>query len=158
MPAAAGDLRGLTAALAHAANAAPALVGAKVLRLAAQDIELRAAAAAPHRTGRLAESITVVYLGPLNAVIGPTAFYGVFQEFGTGQRGEFKGNTTVIKPKNPRGMLKFTVNGRTVYARQVRNPGVPPHPFMRPAFQQEMGMLTTNMAQLGAQLAIGGAK
>lgn len=157
LPAAAGDLRALTAALSQAADQAPQLVGAKVIRQAAEDIEVRAASLAPHRSGRLAESITVVYLGPLTAVIGPSAIYGVFQEFGTGQRGEFPRGPITIRPKNGTGFLRFTVNGKTIYARQVVSPGVPPHPFMRPAFTGEMQMITANVARLGGQLALGRA-
>ncbi|HEU4751994.1 MAG TPA: hypothetical protein VFU47_02720 [Armatimonadota bacterium] len=42
----------------------------------------------------------------------------------------------VIRPKRPGGRLKFTVGGRTVYARQVRQPARAGRPFLAQALRE----------------------
>lgn len=49
---------------------------------------------------------------------------------------EYKTRAHIIRPKKAK-MLKFKVNGKTVFARLVRHPGTKEQPFMRPALQQE---------------------
>lgn len=41
-----------------------------------------------------------------------------------------------IRPRRPGGRLKFTVGGRTVYARQVRQPARAGRPFLATALRQ----------------------
>lgn len=42
----------------------------------------------------------------------------------------------VIRPKRPGGRLKFSVGGRTVYARQVRQPARAGRPFLAQALRE----------------------
>ena len=84
-------------------------------------------------------------------MIGPTRVaYAVYQEFGTGTRGEFGGPVYEIRPRKPGGMLKFQVNGRTVYAKVVKHPGIPPHPYMRPAFERIVTPFGQSLSEVGA--------
>lgn len=101
---------------------------------------------APVRTGALRESIHIVLIGGgLTANVMTDVPYAAYLEFGTGVRGEFPGNPIVIVPKNGK-YLRFTVNGRVVYARRVVNPGMAPRPFMRPAAERAAVPLTDNLA------------
>lgn len=145
MPAAFADVSQLAADLHKASGQHTHDAAAGLIRSAASQIQSVAQEMAPKRTGALASSITVRFAGPLTAVIGPTEFYGVFQEFGT------KGPYT-IKPKRPDGYLVFEVNGTKVFARQVTHPGIRAHPFMRPATQQVIDNMTGDMADTGVQL------
>lgn len=40
-----------------------------------------------------------------------------------------------ITPRRPGGVLRFTVNGRVVYARYVNHPGTKPNSFLRDALR-----------------------
>jgi HK97 gp10 family phage protein len=55
----------------------------------------------------------------------------------------------VILPKNGQ-FLKFTIGGRTVFARKVNHPGTKPHPFMGPAFLKAERVLRRDL-ELGVQ-------
>ena len=83
----------------------------------------------PVDTGRLRGSLGVrvevdrVIVGPDPAI----APYAGYVEFGTAPHD--------IRPKNSGGALKFTIGGRTIYAKVVHHPGTAPQPFIRPAFQ-----------------------
>lgn len=44
-----------------------------------------------------------------------------------------------IRAKRPGGRLKFTVDGRTVYAREVHQPARPGRPFLWQALREEAG-------------------
>jgi HK97 gp10 family phage protein len=150
--AASADLASLAEDFAYASHQGMALAAAEVIQQAAQSIQQQAQANAPVKTGRLRDSITIHYTDALTATVGPSAPYGVFQEFGTGSRGEFGGPVYTIRPKRG-GLLVFKVKGKTVYARVVHHPGIPPHPFMRPALVQVLGKeLTANLAERGALL------
>jgi HK97 gp10 family phage protein len=147
------DLQSLAADFAYASNQGMAQAATEVIRQAAQSIQQQAQANAPVRTGRLRDSITIHYTDVFRASIGPTVPYGVFQEYGTGSRGEFGGPMYTIRPKRAGGVLVFTVNGKKVVARVVHHPGIPPHPFMRPAVAQVLGQeLTASLAERGALL------
>ena len=108
---------------------------------------------APVDTGALpcGTSISISRPSPLDGdFIGPHVAMTSTRRFGTRTRGEFGGAAYDIHPKKPGGMLKFQVGGKTVYARVVHNPGVRPHPYMRPAFERVVTPFGTSLA---AQLA-----
>lgn len=44
-----------------------------------------------------------------------------------------------IRPKRPGGRLRFQVDGRTVYAREVRQPARPARPFLADALREVAG-------------------
>jgi HK97 gp10 family phage protein len=146
------DLVSLAADLAKAGSIGITQAAQQVIQQSAQKIQAEAQTLAPIKSGRLKNSISIRYPNPLEAVIGPQVEYGVYQEFGTGERGEFGGSAYTIKPKSPGGVLVFTVGGRKVYARSVRHPGVPPHPYMRPAVQNILGDMASELADRGALL------
>ncbi len=80
----------------------------------------------PVKSGNLRKSLTVV-VQPNRIIVGPTADYAPFVEFGTGPH--------TIKAKNKQA-LSFYVNGRKVTVKQVKHPGTRAQPFVRPAFDR----------------------
>lgn len=148
MSAASADLTALASDLRQAGDDATKMAH-QLLAETAGTVQSLAAAKAPRKKGTLSNSISVRWEGDLTAVIGPTVPYGVFQEFGTGERGEFPGDAYEIRPRKA-SVLRFTVGGRTVYAKVVHHPGVAPHPFMRPAAQEALGPLAEKLAEQGA--------
>lgn len=151
MPAASADLTKLAQNLAYASGEGIQRVAAEVIKDTAERIKNVAAELAPKKTGELSRSIRIVYVSPVEAHIGPTAYYGVYQEYGTASRGEFGGAPYVIRPKRAE-RLHFQVDGKWVTAREVKHPGVPSHPYMRPATQQALGPAAADMAKRGALL------
>lgn len=126
------------------------LTAQKILQDAAVRIQAEAQVRAPTRSGRLRNSITIRYTGPLKAVIGSRLPYAAYQEFGTGSRGEFGGSVYQIKPRNPNGILVFKVQGKKVFAKVVNHPGIKARPFMRPAFEATLGKdLVSRLADAG---------
>ena len=148
--AASADLASLAADLAYASRQGMMQTAQDIIRQAAQQIKDEAQTRAPIKSGRLKNSITVRYTGPLSAVIGPNTFYASFMEYGTGTRGEFPGPMYEIRPRNAR-VLAFTIDGRKVFARKVNHPGVTARPYMRPAFEAVLGRdLVAKLADAGA--------
>ncbi|MEM2257823.1 MAG: HK97 gp10 family phage protein [Candidatus Caldarchaeum sp.] len=85
----------------------------------------RARLNAPVETGRLKNSINIVYSDVRRVVAEASAPYAGFVEFGT--------RPHIIRPRVKR-VLRFEVDGRIVYATMVRHPGTSPQPYWRPAF------------------------
>lgn len=126
------------------------LAAAKVVRETAEAVVANAVAMAPKRTGAMADSITIRYINPTTAEVGPASLYSLYVEMGT--------KPHVIKPKSPGGVLVFKVGGKTVYARSVNHPGTKPQPFMRPALEQALGSSAGRLADAGVLLITKGDK
>lgn len=156
MTAASADLTQLANNLARASGMGIETAAHEVLNRKAEEIRVVAVALAPRRTGRLAASITITWPNKLTAVIGPQAPYGAYQEFGTGSRGEFGGQPYEIRPKKS-SYLVFTVGGKKIFAKKVMHPGIPPHPYMRPAVENALGDMASEMARTGALLITRGS-
>jgi HK97 gp10 family phage protein len=155
--AASADLAGLAADLSAASGQGMFQTAQQIIRQSAQQIRDEAQANAPVKSGRLKQSITVRYTGPLSATIGPNVPYAPYMEFGTGTRGEFPGPMYEIKPRRPGGVLVFTINGKKVFARKVRHPGIKARPFMRPAFTKVLGAdLVKQLADAGVAAIVKG--
>lgn len=147
------DLSSLAADLQYASTMGIQKAAEQLIQQGAQEIQKQAQANAPVKTGRLQRSITIRYTSPLSAIIGPDTPYAVYQEFGTGSRGEFPTTPYVIRPHKAGGVLVFTVGGKKVFARVVNHPGIPARPFMRPAFEQVFGAsVVKELADKGALL------
>lgn len=132
MAAGSADLTALASDLRSAGVNATKLISGLV-QDTAKEVQAEAKTFAPYKTGRLASSIEIISETDLSAVIGPTVDYGVYQEFGTGTRGEF-------------GSAKGTRRG------------IPAHPYMRPALLMAMGPLADEMAQAGALVIVKGPR
>jgi len=147
--AATADLVSLAADLTAAGDSI--LISAeRVIKDAAQRIQSVAQSNAPVKSGRLRQSIRIRYVGPLTAIIGPSVDYAVYQEFGTGTRGEFPGPMYEIRPRNAT-VLSWVSDGKRRFAKVVHHPGIPARPFMRPAFQEVLGdELVAALADAGA--------
>ena len=156
MSAAFGDVSDLSARLAAASGQPFQSVAADLVGQYSVLVAQLAQAYAPVKSGKLRDTITIARPDPLTAVIGPTQPYGSFQEFGTATRGEFGGSVYEIKPRKPGGWLRFTVGGRVVYARVVHHPGIPPHSYMRPAFERVITPFGQSLAQVGASYVVYG--
>jgi HK97 gp10 family phage protein len=150
--AASADLTALARDLNDASGVGIMAAAQQVIKDTAVKVQSLSQSMAPVKSGRLRNSISIKYPDPLSASIGPQVEYGVYQEFGTGSRGEFGGQPYEIKPKTQGSLLVFKVNGKTVYARRVMHPGIKAHPFMRPALTQALGAMAESMAEKGALL------
>lgn len=129
--------------------------GERIMDQAAEQISERMKTYAPKRTGRLYQSITITKT-PGAWTIGPVDVpYAVYQEFGTGTRGEFGGPMYTIKPKKA-GRLTFKIGGRWVSTKEVHHPGIPPHPFARPAARDVMNGLADQFGDAGVNLIVKG--
>lgn len=144
--------------IAQALKAAHQDVGKESERLldeTADNIKELMIALAPKRTGRLAQSIAVI-AAKGQRIIGPQGVpYAVYQEFGTASRGEFGGPTYIIKPVRAENLV-FQVNGKWVTTKEVRHPGIPPHPFARPAAKAAIEGLSSQYLELGVNLILEG--
>ena len=157
MPAASADLRQLAQDLRGAGQDIER-VAAILVQQTAQKVQQLANANAPRDTGKLAASITITYVDRLTAVIGPTATYGVFQEFGTGTKGEFPGQPYEIRPKTKPYLVFKTKSGKTVVTRLVHHPGVKAQPFMRPAAVQALDPFAGELLAKGLLLITKGPR
>ena len=102
----------------------------KVHNSLTRQIETSAKHRVPVLTGHLGRSIRQlpqVWAGALHVIGGVTAWahYAVYVHEGT--------RPHVIRPRNPGGVLHFTMNGRSVFARSVNHPGTAARPFLRNA-------------------------
>lgn len=129
--------------------------GDQIMDQAADQINERMKTYAPKRSGRLYQSIRVTKT-PGSWTIGPVdVSYAVYQEFGTGTRGEFGGQMYTIRPKGG-GSLHFKINGRWVSTKEVHHPGIPAHPYARPAAKEVMDGLAGKFGDMGVNLIIKG--
>lgn len=150
--AASADLTSLASDLAYASNQGMFKAAQQIIQTTAMNVRDEAQTRAPVKSGRLRDSITVRYVSALSAIIGPQVNYGVYQEFGTGTRGEFPTASYTIKPKNGK-YLSFTVNGKRVVTRSVTHPGIKARPYMRPALTETLGdEMTQKLLEKGALL------
>lgn len=143
------DLSGLAENFAQASGQSFQAAAADLVNSYATQVAAMAQSFAPVDTGALKDSITIARPSPLTAIIGAHVEYASYQEFGTATRGEFGGPVYTIRPKKPGGVLVFTVGGRKVFAREVKHPGIPPHPYLRPAFERVITPFGQSLAQLG---------
>jgi HK97 gp10 family phage protein len=142
------DITELVEDLAEISGKRPEEITGNIFNELGNQIMGKARAKAPVRTGKLRDSITYQVNGN-QLIIGPHVPYSAYQEFGTATRGEFGGSPYVIQPRMKK-YLRFQVNGQWVSTKQVIHPGIPPHPFMRPAVEEAMGDLADKLAERGA--------
>ena len=119
-------------------------------------IEATAKEYAPVDSGRLKDSIHVDVHGA-TMTIAADAPYAKFLEFGTASRGEFPGAPYKIRPRNA-SVLRFEVNGKVVFAKEVTHPGIAPQPYLRPAVLDEVGGLFGALADRGQAYIIKGPR
>lgn len=148
MSAATVDLLALSEDLQRAAGIGIGEAAQRIIADGATRVASQMSIFAPRRTGALIESIETNYPSPFRAEIGPTKAYAPYQEFGT--HGPYP-----ITPKRPGGYLVFYVGGRKVVTRKVMHPGVPAHPFARPAAAEVSGYLAGQLAEAGSSLLVG---
>lgn len=79
-----------------------------------------------NQTGNLRRSIYRRVYGAEKGLVATDEKYGEYVEFGT--------RPHVIRPRNKK-MLAFKIDGRLVFAKEVRHKGSRPFPFMQPAFE-----------------------
>lgn len=151
--AASADLSKLAADLSAASGTGIQRAAEQIIQQTAQKVQAEAQTRAPVRSGRLRNSISIKYVNATTALIGPEVDYGVYQEFGTGSRGEFPGTPYTIKSRRPGGYLVFRVGNRKVFTRSVQHPGVRAKAFMRGGLEAALGPnLASRLAQVGALL------
>jgi HK97 gp10 family phage protein len=134
---------------------------AKILVVSAiNQIQTLAQAYAPVDSGALKGSISSYTRdGGMTGVVEASAKYASYVEFGTGVRGEFPGKVTIIRPRTPGGMLRWVgKDGKVHYAKQVRNPGMAPRPFLRPAMERVVPALAEGLAHQAVANIVHGPK
>lgn len=151
MSAATADLLSLAEDLRYASGQGIEQAAAQVIRRAAGRVQSAAMQFAPVKTGALRDSIHVTFTSATSADIGPTVPYGPYQEFGTGSRGEFPGVPYLIRPRNAR-TLSFVVDGKRVFASEVKHPGVPAKAYMRRGVVAALEPMTQDLLEQGALL------
>lgn len=92
----------------------------------------------PVKTGRLRTSLAI-RVETDKVTIGPNTPYAGYVEFGT--------KPHVIRPKDPAGVLVFTMNGIKIFAKKVNHPGTQAQPYVRPAFEAWVDSLGTMAAE-----------
>ena len=107
---------------------------APIIRRVHNSLTRQIANSARHRvpvlTGHLGKSIAEdaqTWPSPMHVKGGVTAHakYARYVHDGT--------RPHIIRPKNPGGVLRFTMNGHVVFARSVNHPGTRARPFLRNA-------------------------
>lgn len=96
-------------------------------REAARFFEHEVRARVPVRTGRLRDSIRLRKEGVGYYVVETTAPYAGYVEYGS--------TPHIIEPTSA-SVLRFSLEGREIYARRVRHPGSSPRPYWRPALAE----------------------
>ena len=148
--AASADLSSLAKDLAEASGRSIQMAAQKVVMDTAMTVQAEAQSRAPVKSGRLRNSISIRYPNPLTAIIGPQVEYGVYQEFGTGSRGEFPTGPYTITAK-PGKLLRFKVGAKVVFARSVTHPGVRARHYMRDGLEAAIGsQMLDQLAKAGA--------
>ena len=158
MSAVTADLTQLALGFAYASQQGAILAASETIRDSAYQVRDRAQALAPFKRGVLRNSITVHFPDPMHAVIGPSVKYGVYQEFGTGTRGEFGGAVYIIKPVRAKTLVFKTKDGQWVSTKEVHHPGIPAHPYMRPAAKEVLDTMSKTLAERAATLLVKGKK
>lgn len=122
-------------------------------------VEFLAHAYAPVRSGELRGSITSYPINNgMGGVVTASSRHASFVEFGTGIRGEFPGHVIIIRPRAAK-YLKFKGrDGRWHYAKQVRNPGMAPRPFLRPALERAVVPLAQGLGDIAVLSIVKGPK
>lgn len=105
-------------------------------------LEEQMIAAIPRRTGRLAGSVQRE-IGTDQAIIKTTAGYGLFVDEDT--------RPHVIEPVFA-NLLRFEIDGVTVFARRVRHPGTTGQHFTVKAIQNSIGELTEMVKRVMSDL------
>lgn len=111
---------------------------------------------APKRSGRLASAIRIIKNPGRREVTAVGVPYDVFQEYGTATRGEFPTKAYEIVPKQAGGRLTFQIGDRWVSTTRVIHPGIPPHPFARPAAREALEGITQRYQTMGVDLIMKG--
>jgi len=144
------DVTNLVNDLTAISQLPPEQIASNVLGDLADSIKANAQSMAPVKTGRLRASINVENTGT-SLVIDAGVPYGMYQEFGTGSRGEYPTGPYEIRPKNSK-FLVFKVGGKTVFTKKVVHPGVKAHPYLRPATMKAVSEMSTALATNGSLL------
>lgn len=142
------DVTQLVADLTTISTLPPAKITENIMTDVGKEIEDRARAKAPMKTGKLKASIVAKYENGALVIDAPVP-YAMYQEFGTGTRGEYPTGMYQIKPKNAK-FLHFKVGGKDVFAKVVNHPGIKAHPYLRPATRDAVMALAPKLAANGA--------
>lgn len=105
------------------------------------DMQAKAVVDAPRDTGFLASTSDIEF-EDLGFVLGFTADYAAAVELGVP-------HPYVIRAKDG-GMLRFVIDGREVFAKQVVHPPSPPQPYLGPAYDGGLPVLERALGAIGA--------
>ncbi len=148
------DIRDLVSDLREISNLSTGQITENIFRDYGAKIEALAKTNAPFKTGALKNSI-MHQASQESLEISANVPYAMYQEFGTASRGEFGGSPYTITPKKGKYLI-FYVNGKKVVTKKVTHPGVPAHPYLRPAVQEAFGELFDKLAERGQAMIVKG--
>jgi hypothetical protein len=97
------------------------------------------------RTGKLIGSVRTIPVTNDGATIaggvqagGGPAYYAVYQNYGTA--GPYE-----IRPIDPKGVLVFLLDGKTVFAKRVMHPGLPARNFMESTLEESRAGIISSL-------------
>ena len=114
------------------------LIQEKMLESVNENIVSVARSLAPKRTGALQDSIGAeAGDDPMSVILYASRSYAGYLESGTVPHR--------IEPRDAKA-LAFQINGKTVFAKSVQHPGIPSHPFLRPAIEVGKAKVAQDLA------------
>lgn len=127
----------------------------KIVHQMAEEIADLAYQYAPKKTGQLANSIGVIY-GDREAEVVATAPYAAYIEFGTWRYNTLspKSGTYEIRPRNANALRFIGKDGKPVFTKLVRHPGIRPQPFLGRANAEVIDKFTNKVANVGMWLVV----
>lgn len=150
------DITNLVRDLSEISNLSSAEITENILNDFGQEIVEDAKRLVPVKSGELKSSISYQVNGN-ELEVDASAEHADFVEFGTGTKGEYPGKAYDIVPTNGK-YLKFTINGRTIYTKKVRHPGIKAQPYLRPAALNATEKLFPKLLDLGQVMIVKGPK
>lgn len=154
------DLTQFVGDLARAEGKTTEEVANKVIQSMGAEVANLGRRYAPVDTGALRSSITVTH-GELTSSVKATAPYAAYVEFGTWSYNAIapQSGTYSIRPRKPGGSLAFPgKGGKTVFAREVRHPGIKPQPYLGRAAEEVTTKFTETLGNVAVQLIVKGEK
>jgi HK97 gp10 family phage protein len=139
VPVMSGKLRDSISVSTRVDNKAGKSAFAAVMKAGGSKEEAVSALRSALREDKGSKSTVEVYIGPSDRGTGKQLPYGQLVEFGS--------RPHVIRPKAAGKSMLFPVDGEFVGAREVSHPGVPPRPYMRPAWDQTQASVLVSIRE-----------
>jgi HK97 gp10 family phage protein len=147
------ELDSFRAALDNAVGNASSRAAEMLIHQMGEEIAQRARAYAPVKSGELKRSIVAEH-GPMTTKVVATAKHAHYVEFGTWSHNVLRPRTGTyeIRPVNAKA-LRFTgKDGKPVFTKVVRHPGIEPQPFLGRAHAEVLDEVLGKVGNVGVIL------